>query len=337
MSGLYTRLDVLRAELVAELERVRRGGATGHAPGAHRARRHGAALRGPGPAPPGRGRPARVRPAAGGRRRGAVHRPHRPARRRPAAAAARLAGAAVERVLPGHRGDAARRADPPPPDHTGPGRHRARGRGLRPRGHPRGRARSTARRRCSPRSARSAPAGCTTSSRPSRRSRTASSARRRAACSSCRAAPAPARPPSRCTAPPTSCTPTRSGSPATACSSSARRGASSSTSSRCCPRSGETGVVLRTLGQLYPGVDAGAVDPPAVAGVKGRTRHGDRAATRGARQAGRTVRAGRGRGERRRPHRAAGTDPARDPARAADQEAAQRRPGHVRQETRSAT
>lgn len=37
------------------------------------------------------------------------------------------------------------------------------------------------------------------------------------------------------------------------------------------PSLGETGVVLRTLGQLYPGVDAGAVDPPAVAAIKGRT------------------------------------------------------------------
>ncbi|RIX31443.1 HelD family protein [Amnibacterium setariae] len=37
------------------------------------------------------------------------------------------------------------------------------------------------------------------------------------------------------------------------------------------PSLGETGVVLRTLGQLYPGVDAARVDPPAVAAVKGRT------------------------------------------------------------------
>ena len=37
------------------------------------------------------------------------------------------------------------------------------------------------------------------------------------------------------------------------------------------PSLGETGVVLRTLGQLYPGVDAAAVDPAAVAAVKGRT------------------------------------------------------------------
>lgn len=36
------------------------------------------------------------------------------------------------------------------------------------------------------------------------------------------------------------------------------------------PSLGETGVVLRTVGQLYPGVDATAVDPPAVAAVKGR-------------------------------------------------------------------
>ncbi|MGN6446707.1 HelD family protein [Amnibacterium sp.] len=37
------------------------------------------------------------------------------------------------------------------------------------------------------------------------------------------------------------------------------------------PSLGETGVVLRTLGQLYPGVDATAVDPQAVAEVKGRS------------------------------------------------------------------
>ncbi|GAA2754579.1 HelD family protein [Amnibacterium kyonggiense] len=37
------------------------------------------------------------------------------------------------------------------------------------------------------------------------------------------------------------------------------------------PSLGETGVVLRTLGQLYPGVDAAAVDAPAVADVKGRS------------------------------------------------------------------
>jgi DNA helicase IV len=37
------------------------------------------------------------------------------------------------------------------------------------------------------------------------------------------------------------------------------------------PSLGETGVVLRTLGQLYPGVDASAVDDAAVSAVKGRT------------------------------------------------------------------
>ncbi|WP_375388509.1 HelD family protein [uncultured Amnibacterium sp.] len=37
------------------------------------------------------------------------------------------------------------------------------------------------------------------------------------------------------------------------------------------PSLGETGVVLRTLGQLYPGVDASAADPAPVAAVKGRT------------------------------------------------------------------
>ncbi|MDQ1647820.1 MAG: hypothetical protein QOJ50_4004, partial [Cryptosporangiaceae bacterium] len=36
------------------------------------------------------------------------------------------------------------------------------------------------------------------------------------------------------------------------------------------PSLGESGVVLRTVGQLYPGVDASAVDAPAAAAVKGR-------------------------------------------------------------------
>ncbi|MFD1722624.1 HelD family protein, partial [Amnibacterium endophyticum] len=38
------------------------------------------------------------------------------------------------------------------------------------------------------------------------------------------------------------------------------------------PSLGETGVVLKTLGQLYPGVDAGTVDPAPVAAIKGRAR-----------------------------------------------------------------
>ncbi|MGN6741923.1 MAG: HelD family protein, partial [Amnibacterium sp.] len=37
------------------------------------------------------------------------------------------------------------------------------------------------------------------------------------------------------------------------------------------PSLGESGVVLRTVGQLYPGVDASAVDPAAAAAVKGRS------------------------------------------------------------------
>ena len=36
------------------------------------------------------------------------------------------------------------------------------------------------------------------------------------------------------------------------------------------PSLGETGVVLRSLGQLYPGIDAAATDRPAAASVKGR-------------------------------------------------------------------
>jgi DNA helicase IV len=41
------------------------------------------------------------------------------------------------------------------------------------------------------------------------------------------------------------------------------------------PSLGETGVVLSTLGQLYPGVDAAATDAPAVAVVKGDRRMAD--------------------------------------------------------------
>ena len=41
------------------------------------------------------------------------------------------------------------------------------------------------------------------------------------------------------------------------------------------PSLGETGVVLRTVGQLYPGVDAAAVDAPEVSAVKGRVAMAD--------------------------------------------------------------
>ena len=56
--------------------------------------------------------------------------------------------------------------------------------------------------------------------------------------SSSTAAPAPARPSSRCTAPPTCCTPTRAWATArAACSSSARTSPTSPTSPTCCPAS----------------------------------------------------------------------------------------------------
>ncbi len=108
VAGLYARLDALRSETAAELERTRRGGATG----THQARSERDAM--------ARLFEDRIRQLddvderlAFGRLqtddgRAPLHRPHRPPRRRPAAAAARLARTAGERVLPGDRRDAAR-------------------------------------------------------------------------------------------------------------------------------------------------------------------------------------------------------------------------------------
>ena len=97
--------------------------------------------------------------------------------------------------------------------------------------------RCAATRRCSPRSSGGAPARSATSSPPSRPSRTRSSAPTSPGCSWCRAGRAPARRSWRCTAPPTSCTPTASRSRTRACWSSAPTACSCATSSGCCPRS----------------------------------------------------------------------------------------------------
>ena len=97
--------------------------------------------------------------------------------------------------------------------------------------------RSRATPRCSPRSSAAAPARSATSSPRSRPSRTRSSVPTRPACSSSRAARARARRWSRCTGPPTCCTPSASRSRTRACSSSAPTVSSSATSSACCRRS----------------------------------------------------------------------------------------------------
>ena len=115
---------------------------------------------------------------------------------------------------------------------------------------------SPARPRCSPRWARAAPGGWPTSSPRSRPSRTRSSGRSPRACWSCRAGRAPARPRSRCTAPPTCSTPTATGWRGAACSSSGPTPRSCATSGRCCRRWARPSVVLSTVGQLFPGLDA---------------------------------------------------------------------------------
>ena len=54
-------------------------------------------------------------------------------------------------------------------------------------------------------------------------------------------------------------------------------GRSCSTSRPCCRRCGETGVVLSSVGQLYPGVDAALDDAPEVAALKGSLEMADAA------------------------------------------------------------
>ena len=302
-----------------------------HPPGAHGARRHGAPVRGPRAPAPGRRRAPRVRPAAGRRRCRAVHRADRPARRRPAAAAARLAGTAVERVLPGDRRDAPRRADPAPPLDAGAGRHRTRGRGVRSGGHPRGRD-------------------------PDRRDRAAGGAHRPAhgpharhrqhdpggagpdhPLGGARRARGAGRPGHRQDgggAAPRRLPPVRPEGAARAQRRPRRRPVPQ------LPR-------VHRAGAAVPGRD-GRRPPHARPALPGRGRRGGRPAggrrrqgphddgvgapPGGARQAGRSGRAGRRRGERGRAHRPAGAGAARHPSRAADQEAAQRREGDLRQE-----
>ena len=94
--------------------------------------------------------------------------------------------------------------------------------------------------------------------------------RRRPGCWSCRAGRAPARPRSPCTGRPTCSTPTATGWPAAACWSSARTPTFLRYIGQVLPSLGETGVVLGTVGQLFPGLDAPPAEAPEVAEVKGR-------------------------------------------------------------------
>ena len=173
------------------------------------------------------------------------------------AAADGLARAGRPAVLHGHRGLA--RGHPPAPAPAHPA--------------PRGRSRSTT--RCWT-STPPTPAG--TSLGPDQRGRAAGRGRRaphrpdgrhrrhhpvRAgrdhplealrACWSCRAGRAPARPPSRCTAPPTCSTPTATGWPAAACWSSGPNPTFLRYIGQVLPSLGETGVVLGTVGAAVPG------------------------------------------------------------------------------------
>ncbi len=85
---------------------------------------------------------------------------------------------------------------------------------------------------------------------PHHQVRAAGRARRR------RAARAPARPPSRCTGPPTCSTPTGGSSKSAACWSSGRTPPSCATSAQVLPSLGETSVLLATVGDLMPGIAA---------------------------------------------------------------------------------
>ena len=186
-----------------------------------------------------------------------LRRSPRPVRRAERAAARRLAGPGRAALLPRHAGASGRRGPPPAPAQPGPRGDRRRRRRLRPRVAVRRRAQHAERRGRAARRAVGEP------HRPDGRHRRDHPGRAgpghplrpRPACSWCRAAPAPARPPSRCTAPPTCSTPTGSGSRAPACSSSGRRRCSSATSGRCCPRWARPGVLLATPEELLADVE----------------------------------------------------------------------------------
>ena len=110
----------------------------------------------------------------------ALRRADRAVRRRPGADALRLALPRGRAVLPSDRGEPARRHATSAPDHLRPDGHPPRGRRARPRRPPGRRRTCRVAGRSSPRSVRTAPGACATSSRRSRASRTASSARRSA-------------------------------------------------------------------------------------------------------------------------------------------------------------
>ena len=87
---------------------------------------------------------------------------------------------------------------------------------------------------------------------------------------SCRAAPVPARPPSRCTARPTCCTPTGASWRSAACWLSGPNATFLRYIGQVLPSLGETSVLLSTIGDLFPGVSATAAEPAEVAAIKGR-------------------------------------------------------------------
>ena len=196
IDAAYARLDAMRraAERVAEgYTEVTRGGT-------HQARlereaaeaytRRRLAGLDIGDAPLCFGRLDLPRRSNSGRDRPLLHRPDLGHRRRPRAAGHRLARARRRAVLPGDRGRADGRRPPPALPDPRPAPHRHRRRGVRRRRRRRSRASPWwGRARCSPRSTRSAPGGCATSSPPSRPSRTKRSAPTSPASSSCRVGP----------------------------------------------------------------------------------------------------------------------------------------------------
>ena len=102
---------------------------------------------------------------------------------------------------------------------------------------------------------------------------------------SCRAARAPARPRSRCTGPRTCSTPTASSSPPAACCIVGPNATFLRYISQVLPSLAETGVLLRTPGDLFPGVVRPADRVAADGGAQGPGGDGRGAGRRGARPA----------------------------------------------------
>ena len=125
---------------------------------------------------------------------------------------------------------------------------------------------------CWRRSSGPASGRCATSSPRSSRTRTSWSGPSSTTASACRARRAPARPRSACTGRPTCSTPTRSGCGAPACWWSGRTGRSCATSARCCrpwARSASRSPPSTSCSRRSP---IRALDPPAVATLKGDAR-----------------------------------------------------------------